>query len=85
MQLSSLGSAPIIAVHLQFEDFNRTLEIREYSLGELVQARIEGLQSDTMYQFVVMAENYGGLGEPSPMLEAATGKCVCVCIVCACM
>ncbi|XP_064399608.1 contactin-6-like [Halichondria panicea] len=74
VQLSSLGSGPIIAVHVLFEDFNRTLEIRPYSLGELVQVRIEGLQSNTIYRFVVIAENYGGLGEPSPVLEAATEK-----------
>lgn len=74
VQLSPIGSGPIVAVYVQFGNFTRALEARHYALGELVQERIEGLEPDTVYEFTVVAENYCGMGQPSPSNIAATGE-----------
>lgn len=73
--LSSVGSGPIIALYVQFDNnFTRQLDSRHYAPGELVQDRIQGLEPDTTYEFRVVAENYCGMGQPSPPILAATGE-----------
>ena len=75
-----MGASPIIALDIDFlNDPDRNTTIHgNYQPGQLVLLPVGGLEASASYTITVAAVNYGGKGDPSQSIEAATGTCTCI-------